>query len=224
MTTELTTKDNEMITTRELAEQLGTSIKVVLENARKCLPNKEIRNGKPTYWSKEEVTVVLEQMKENPKTNSSELYVQSKATTSTDMTPALKLKKAMELANEAYQEEIERLKALNIEVLNENGQLKLVAKQAVERAEAAEKRTEEVFEYNRNFHNHLYTATELGKTLGTSSNNIGRIANKLGLKREPEYGKLGKIQLNNGQWVDQFYYNDNAVDKIKVALLMTEGE
>lgn len=51
------------MTTRELAKQLGTSPKVVLENAKKCLPNKKIENGKATYWTKEEVTVLLEQMK-----------------------------------------------------------------------------------------------------------------------------------------------------------------
>ena len=33
------------MTTKELADFLGTSSKVVLENARKCLPNKMIENG-----------------------------------------------------------------------------------------------------------------------------------------------------------------------------------
>ena len=29
------------------------------------------------------------------------------------------------------------------------------------------------------------------------------------------YGKLGKIQLNNGRWVDIFYYNDDALTVIE---------
>ena len=45
---ELISKSEKLISTRELAEQLGTSPKVVLENAKKCLPNKRIENGKAT--------------------------------------------------------------------------------------------------------------------------------------------------------------------------------
>ena len=40
---------------------------------------------------------------------------------------------------------------------------------------------------------------------------VGRIANENGLKQDPIYGKLGKIQLGNGKWVNQFYYNKNAL-------------
>ena len=40
---------------------------------------------------------------------------------------------------------------------------------------------------------------------------VGRIANENGLKQDPIYGKLGKIQLNNGKWVNQFYYNEGAL-------------
>ena len=52
-----------LYTTKEVAEQLGTSPKVILENARKCLPNKRIENGKPTFWNQEEVTVLIYFMK-----------------------------------------------------------------------------------------------------------------------------------------------------------------
>jgi len=51
------------MSTKELANFLKTSPKVILENAKKCLPNKKIENGKPTYWNKAEVTVLIEQMK-----------------------------------------------------------------------------------------------------------------------------------------------------------------
>ena len=62
---ELISKSEKLISTRELAEQLGTSPKVVLENAKKCLPNKRIENGKATYWTKAEITILIEQLKCN---------------------------------------------------------------------------------------------------------------------------------------------------------------
>ena len=103
--------NEKLMTTKEIAEQLGTSPKVILENARKCLPNKEFENGKPTYWTQAEVTVLLDCLKNNPKTNSSDLYFESKGSISTELTPALKLKKALELAQEAYEEELQILRA-----------------------------------------------------------------------------------------------------------------
>lgn len=100
------------ITTAELSEQLQTSAKVILENARKCLPNKVIENGKPTYWTKAEVTVLLEFMKTNNNRTDLDLYDRCKGT-STDLTPALKIKKALELMQEGYEEELARLRAEN---------------------------------------------------------------------------------------------------------------
>ena len=102
------------ITTRQLAEQLKTSPKVILENAKKCLPNKKIENGKPTYWRKEEVTVLVEQLKtSNPNQHT---FTGAVKAVSTDLTPALKLKKALDLAQEAYEEELAILRAKNIEM------------------------------------------------------------------------------------------------------------
>ena len=98
------------MSTKELANFLKTSPKVILENAKKCLPNKKIENGKPTYWNKAEVTVLLDCLKNNPQTNSSDLYLQSKGY-ETDLTPALKLKKALDLAQEAYEEELQIIRA-----------------------------------------------------------------------------------------------------------------
>lgn len=122
MENELTLFDNdiaktteEKITTRQLAEQLGTSPKVVLENAKKCLPNKKIENGKPTYWTQWEVTVVLDWMKNHDGNHSSDLYFQSKGALTTELTPALKIKKAMELMMEGYEEELTILRAKNAE-------------------------------------------------------------------------------------------------------------
>lgn len=80
----------------------------------------------------------------------------------------------------------------------------------LEQKQAAEAETERIYQCNRNFHNNLYTATDLAKMLGTNPNKIGRIANEHNLKQDPIYGKLGKLQLNNGRWVEIFYYNDDA--------------
>ncbi len=109
------------ITTKELAERLGTSPKVVLENAKKCLPNKVIANGKATLWNEVEVTVLLEFMKVNNNRTDLDLYDRSKGM-STELTPALKLKKALDLAQEAYEEELAILKSKNIELQAENKQ------------------------------------------------------------------------------------------------------
>jgi hypothetical protein len=39
------------MTTKEVAEDLGCEVKMVLNNAKLVLPNKVIENGKPTYWT-----------------------------------------------------------------------------------------------------------------------------------------------------------------------------
>ena len=107
--------DTELMTTAEVAQQLHTSAKVVLENARKCLPNKRIENGKPTLWTQAEITVLLDCMKNNSSNHASDLYFESKGSLSTDLTPALKIKKAFDLMQEGYREELEILKAKNLE-------------------------------------------------------------------------------------------------------------
>lgn len=128
------------------------------------------------------------------------------------MLHALRTKKATLMptnfadALEAYAKEVrereEAQKALFAET-----QQKLLA---LEQKQAAEAETERIYQVNKNFHNNLYTATDLAKMLGTSPNKIGKIANEHHLKQDPIYGKLGKVQLNNGRWVEIFYYNDDA--------------
>lgn len=102
-------ESKEVMTTKELADFLKTSPKVILENARKCMPNKVIENGKPTYWNKAEVTVLIEQMKNsNPNQHT---FTGAVKGISTELTPALKIKKALELMQEGYEEELRRLEA-----------------------------------------------------------------------------------------------------------------
>lgn len=104
----------DQITTKELAEQLGTRSNVITENAKKCLPNKRIENGKATYWTKEEVTILLEFMKTN--NNRTDLDLSNRLIgTSTDLTPALRIKQAMEMMQSAYEEELAIIKARALE-------------------------------------------------------------------------------------------------------------
>lgn len=101
--------------TKEIADMLNTTENVILANARKCLPYKKIENGIATLWSEAEATVLLDHLKNNPNTSANELYVESKSTVSTKLTPALKIKKAFDLMREGYEEELAILKAQNAE-------------------------------------------------------------------------------------------------------------
>ena len=104
------------ITTRQLAEQLHTSKDVIIANAKKCLPNKKIEHGKATYWSKAEVTVILEFMKNHYSNNRSVELNSTVENTSTDLTPALRMIQAMEMFQKAANEELARLRAENVEL------------------------------------------------------------------------------------------------------------
>ena len=107
---------------------------------------------------------------------------------------------------QTYIEAIESL----LNELKKNQALEEKGKLLLEQKEKAEAETERIIQYNKNFHSHLYTVTDLAKMLGTNPYKIGKIANEHHLKQEPLYGKLGKIQLNNGRWVEIFYYNEDA--------------
>jgi len=95
------------MTTKELADYLNTSPKVVIENARKCLPEKIIENGKATLWTREEITIIIEQMK---RSFNKPTFTESVKPVSTELTPALKIKQAMLLMQEGYEEELAIIK------------------------------------------------------------------------------------------------------------------
>ena len=114
-------------------------------------------------------------------------------------------------ALEAYAKEV-RAREEAQQALFAETQQKLMA---LEQKEKAEAETECIIQCNKNFHNNLYTATQIANKLGITPNKVGKIANENGLKNDPIYGKLGKIQLNNGRWVDIFYYNDDALTVIE---------
>ena len=111
-------------------------------------------------------------------------------------------------------EAAEQFSKLLIQATTATAQAKQLEEQnklLLEQKEAAEKETARIYQCNRNFHNNLYTASDIAKKLGITPNMVGRIANENGLKQDPIYGKLGKIQLDNGKWVNQFYYNEDAL-------------
>lgn len=106
--------DEEKFTTRQLAEQLNMDVKTVRENGKKCFPNKVFENGKTTYWTKPEAAALVEYMKEHNNRTDLTCTTVVQATT-TELTPALKIKKAMELMREGYEEELAILRAKNAE-------------------------------------------------------------------------------------------------------------
>lgn len=108
-------KNEKTMTTKEVAEALNTTKDVVLANARKCLQNKQIEHGKATYWTQKEITILLDYMKSHNSNNRSVEFNSTVENTTTDLTPALKIKKAMELMQEGYEEELQILCAKNLE-------------------------------------------------------------------------------------------------------------
>lgn len=103
------------MTTKEVAEYLCTTKDVVLANARKCLSSKVIEHGKSTYWSNAELTILLDYMKSHNSNNRSVELNSTVENITTTLTPALKIKKAFDLMQEGYEEELARLKRENAE-------------------------------------------------------------------------------------------------------------
>lgn len=197
------------MTTKEVAQICGVTEKTVRENAKTF--GKVFENGKPTDWTEEEIrkvqlVLMKNQISQGTETNGG--VVESNLNTGVQV--GLTFQEIVNSGN------IEAMKELTTFAMNacaevaRNKQLEAQNKLLLEQKQAAEAETERIYQVNKNFHNHLYTATDLAKMLGVSPNKIGKIANEHNLKQEPIYGKLGKVQLNNGRWVEIFYYNDDA--------------
>ena len=109
------------MTTKEVAETLGTTPNVITENGKKLFPNKKVQHGKALDWTDEEVTVLIDYMQKNPSNNAGNQLISStyKSELSTKLTPALKIKQAMLLMQEGYEEEIARLESENNQLLLE---------------------------------------------------------------------------------------------------------
>lgn len=83
MTELIKIEERNLISTTELAGMLNTSNKVVLENAKKLLPNKEFINGKITYFTEEETSKIINNIGNS--NASSEALLQSKGTIKTSL-------------------------------------------------------------------------------------------------------------------------------------------
>jgi len=105
----MTAQLQNILSTTKLAKQLKTSNKVILENSRKCLPNKIILNGQNTHWTQEEITILLDYTKHHQGNNN--LNFQSKA--ETELTPILRLQKLQAEMQSIYEAENEKLKLEN---------------------------------------------------------------------------------------------------------------
>lgn len=219
----VTKSDHATLNTKEVALICGVTEKTIRENAKTF--GKAFENGKPTEWTEDEVKkvqlILMNNIQNRGNASTKEGVVEEQAVHA--CTGYLSLQAIAESGNvEAMKEYMQQMVAYT----ETKHELKLQQEQnklLLEQKDAAEAETERIRQYNKNFHNSLYTATDIAEMLCVTSNKVGREARKHNLKQEPLYGKLGKVQLNNGKWVDQFYYNDDAVRILK-AICNTEGE
>ena len=89
-------KENNLISTSELANQLNTTKDVILAVVKKCLPNKEIKHGKATYFNEIETTLIIDHMKNNVSNNRSVELNSTVSTTTTNKENQLKMYKISE--------------------------------------------------------------------------------------------------------------------------------
>ena len=201
--------------TSEVAQICGVEERTVQVNAKKI----GIELGDrwhPHDWTDEEVKgLQLLLMKNQTSQGSTSTESNVRKLTETAFANGLSLQVIMDSGNlEALEEFVELARKgtqAKHDLLLEQQKNQLL----LEQKKAAEEETERIYQVNKNFHSNLYTASQAASKLGITANMVGRIANEHNLKQDPIYGKLGKIQLNNGQWVNQFYYNDDALTIIK---------
>ena len=200
------------MTTKEVAQICGVTEKTVRENAKTF--GKVFENGKPTEWTEEELKKVQLVLMKNQVNQGTQTDI-VKSNLKTGVQVGLTFQEIVNSGN------VEAMKELTTFAMNacaevaRNKQLESQNKLLLEQKEAAEKETERIYQYNKNFHSYLYTASDIAKKLGITPNMVGRIANEKNLKQDTIYGKLGKVQLNNGKWVNQFYYNEDALTVIE---------
>lgn len=187
------------MTTKEVAETLGCTVKTVLNNAEKFLPNKVIENGKQVTFTEAEVTVLLEGMRTNK--NNQHNLERSLQGISTKLTPALKIKQAMLLMQEGYEEEIARLES-------ENNQLQLEYK-----AEKLEHQKDKELV----LHKYL-TATQIRETIMKEYGK--KIVVSKAVQRIPlEDNDILYKPFKNGNYTGQQpVYHPNVLDKIREIL------
>ena len=201
------------MTTKEVAQICGVTDECIRQNAKKV--GIILENGKVHDYTEDELKRIQVQLMVNAQNNNVNASEVVKETSKTVLEVGLTFQEIVNSGN------IEAMKELTTFAMNacaevaRNKQLEEQNKLLLEQKEQAEAETARIYQCNRNFHNSLYTASDIAKKLGITPNMVGRIANENGLKQDPIYGKLGKIQLNNGKWVNQFYYNEDALTVIE---------
>ena len=201
------------MTTKEVAQICGVTEKTVRENAKTF--GKVFENGKPTEWTEEELKKVQLVLMKNAQNNNANASEQVKDACTTVFQLGTLANVALTSGNIEAAEQFSKLLIQATTATAQAKQLEEQNKLLLEQKEQAEAETARIHQCNRNFHNNLYTASDIAKKLGITPNMVGRIANENGLKQDPIYGKLGKIQLGNGKWVNQFYYNEDALTVIE---------
>lgn len=206
------------MTTKEVAQICGVTDECIRQNA-KVMGVELGDRWHPHEWTDEEMKklqVMLMKNQVSQGSTDSESTVRKVTQTALGEGLAINV-----LSNSGDVEAMREYCEMLIQKTQAQHELLLAQKQnqlLLEQKEEAEKETERIYQVNKNFHNNLYTASQIAKKLGITANMVGRIANEHGLKQDPIYGKLGKIQLNNGQWVNQFYYNDDALTVIEAVI------
>ena len=200
------------MTTKEVAKICGVTDRTVSGNAKKA--GIILENGKSHDWTEEEVKRLQLVLMDNQVKQGTQMDI-----VKSNLETAFKLGTLANVAlvsgNIEAAEQFSKLLIQATTAIAQAKQLEEQNKLLLEQKEKAEKETARICQYNKNFHSYLYTASDIAKKFGITPNMVGRIANENGLKQDPIYGKLGKIQLNNGKWVNQFYYNEDALTVIK---------
>ena len=197
------------MTTKEVAEICGVTEKTVRENAKTF--GKTFENGKSTEWTEEElkklqVVLMKNQMSQGTETNGGVVEYSLNTGVQVGLT-------FQEIVNSGN---IEAMKELTTFAMNacaevaRNKQLVSENKLLLEQKQAAIEEVDRIYQVEHNFHNKSYSASQIAAELGVTPKKIGALANQHRLKIDPIYGKLCKIQLQNGKWVDQFMYNEEA--------------
>lgn len=128
----------EKITTKQIAEQLRTTKNVILAIAKKCLPNKKIEKYKTTYFDEKEVSIIINHMKkvenssqnrsvkltEHLKTVKTNMIIKQEAQESLNNLKQLPIKDKIQASLLLQQDIIKELNNQNIQLQQENKQLK----------------------------------------------------------------------------------------------------
>lgn len=202
------------MTTKEVAQICGVTDECVRQNA-KVIGVELGDRWHPHDWTEEEVKKLQVMLMKNQTTRGNMTTDTVSSITQVNLGEGLAINV---LSNSGDVEAMKEYCDMLIQKTQAQHELLLAQEQnklLLEQKKAAEVETERIYQVNKNFHSNLYTASQVAKKLGITANMVGRIANEHNLKQDPIYGKLGKIQLNNGQWVNQFYYNDDALVIIK---------